>query len=636
MSVIKKEKLFEMMEKEKSKKKHTVMIVDDEKTQLDSLERLLAKEYEVITAGSGQDALDIIDKHKYQGEISVIISDQKMPGLAGIALFERLIDVLPNTLRIILTAYDDKEIILDSINKAKIHAFILKPFEPTDLIQKIKNTIEQKKVNRKEELEPELKDHLSRLSREPDNAVLLGKIKDIYLEMGEKEKAEEVNLRLSLLLEKKDEQFNLGKPIKLQQIEIHDLNFFGDMQWEFQPGVNVLLGKNGYGKSQLLRLLAALLRKDEVISAEFFQSSKAEPLTHLVVARNGSQESIIHDILVFKESIGRVPILAIPDLRSVDRSKDVVVPPGAGKENDLCRQWCYHFLQQKPVEGLIQDFLYQLCITYLDQGKTFNSPIFQLIQKVFDKLSDRQFKFHKIEPTGQAWFKIEVITEGNPNPMPLQKASQGTLSVLSIFGLVYSYLKTISRGAKEEEIANQPAIVFIDEIDAHLHPSWQQKIINLLRVHFPNVQFIVTAHSPLVVAGCKEGEVAVLRKAETGFIVERFEHDFIGCEAAELYTKIFEIEENDDSYLYYNAVYPFRGDIEKEIRKLEEEKAGAGSAFSKEKEKKLNRLYDDLYYSAKANDKRKKRQENSMVMIENWKLKANIKKLEAQCPTVEK
>jgi predicted ATPase len=490
-------------------------------------------------------------------------------------------------------------------------------------------------VKRNEELERELKTNLSQLSREPGNTVLLEKIKDIYLELGEKEKAAEVDVKLGRLVEKKEDQFNLGKHIKIRQIEIHDLDFFGDFQWEFQPGVNVLLGRNGYGKSQLLRLLAALLRKDDDISAEFFEFSKAEPITHLVVTREDKSESISRNRLVFEESIGRVPVLAIPDLRSVDRSKTVIAPPGSGKETDLSRQWCYHFLQQKPVEGLIQDFLYQLCIAYLDQGKTFDLPIFQLIHNVVGKLSDQQFKFHKIETTGQAWFKIEVITEGNPNPMPIQKASQGTLSVLSIFGLIYSFLKSIFKEVKEKDLTSQPAIVLIDEIDAHLHPSWQQRIIGLLREYFPGVQFVVTAHSPLVVAGCKEGEVAVLRKAGNGFIVKRFEQDFIGCEAAELYDKVFEIEEKDDSYLYYNALYPFRGEIETEIQQLEKEKAAVGEAFSKEKEEKLYHLYDDLYYSGKANEKREKRREYSRILLENRKLKAKIKKLEVQSQAVK-
>lgn len=479
-------------------------------------------------------------------------------------------------------------------------------------------------------LEQELKSKLSRLSLEPENIDLLREIKDYYLILGEKQKSEEVGRQLKGLIEKKEYEYNLGKRIILQQMELHDLDFFGNFKWAFQPGMNVLLGRNGYGKSHLLRLLATLLQKNEDISPEYFKYSKTEPFTKLVVEREDKPETIYRNRLVFEEGIGRVPLLAIPDMRSLDRSK-TSVSVGISeydRERDLSQQWASHFLYQRPIEGLIQDFLYQLCITYLDKGKTFDLPIFKLIHNIVGKLSGQPFFFQKIEPTGQAWFKIEVITEGNVNPIPIQKASQGTLSILAIFGLVYSYLKSIFPGIKEEELTNKPAIVFIDEIDAHLHPAWQQKIIGLLRENFPNVQFIVTAHSPLVVAGCKEGEVAVMKKAVGGFVVESFEQDFIGHEAGELFAKVFEIEEKDDSYLYYNALYPFREEIEEEIKQLEKEKEEKGGSFSKEKEKKLNQLYDDLYYSKRANEKFEKRMAYSHILTENRKLKAKIKKLE--------
>jgi predicted ATP-binding protein involved in virulence len=113
---------------------------------------------------------------------------------------------------------------------------------------------------------------------------------------------------------------------------------------------------------------------------------------------------------------------------------------------------------------------------------------------------------------------------------------------MALFGLIYEYLKAVFPNVPEKELTHQPAIVFIDELDAHLHPAWQQKIIPLLRGNFPNVQFFVTAHSPLVIAGCREGEVAVLRKREKGFGVHVFEHDFIGYEARELYEKVFDVE----------------------------------------------------------------------------------------------
>jgi predicted ATP-binding protein involved in virulence len=484
-------------------------------------------------------------------------------------------------------------------------------------------------------LEQKLKSSLSRLSREPNNIDLLREIKNIYLELGEKEEAAELDRKLNRLMEKKEFQYNLGKQIVLRQVELQDLEFFGNFKWNFQPGVNVLLGRNGYGKSHLLRLLTALLQKNDEKASEFFEYSKSNPFAQLTVERDDQPETISRNPIVFNGTIGRVPVLALPDMRFMDKSKTVVSISDEVKEEDLIQQWSYHFLYQKPVEGLIRNFLYQLCITYLEQEKTFDLPIFQLIHNVVGKLSDNQFLFHKIESTGRAGFKIDVITEGNENPMPIQKASQGTLSVLAIFGLIYNYLKSVFPGVKEEDLPDQPAIVFIDEIDAHLHPLWQQKIIGLLREHFPNVQFIVTAHSPLVVAGCKEGEVAVLRKAESGFVVNVFEQDFIGYEARELYEKVFAIEEKDDSYLYYNALYPFRGEIEEEIKQLEKEKAAAGKTFSKEKEKKLNQFYDDLYYAKKANEKFEEKQEYSRILIENRKLKAKIKKMESGAQAVK-
>lgn len=60
----------------------------------------------------------------------------------------------------------------------------------------------------------------------------------------------------------------------------------------------------------------------------------------------------------------------------------------------------------------------------------------------------------------------------------------------------------------------EPAIALVDEIDLHLHPRWQREITTHLDCLFPNVQFIVTAHSPLVVQGAGVTNVAVLRRVE--------------------------------------------------------------------------------------------------------------------------
>lgn len=58
----------------------------------------------------------------------------------------------------------------------------------------------------------------------------------------------------------------------------------------------------------------------------------------------------------------------------------------------------------------------------------------------------------------------------------------------------------------------EPAIVLVDEIDLHLHPKWQRKLISYLTERFPNTQFIVTAHSPLIVQAATDANIVLLRR----------------------------------------------------------------------------------------------------------------------------
>lgn len=140
MSIFDKEKLKRLQEG-KSTNSHTIMLVDDEESHLSSMTSLLSEEYHIITARDGQEALDMINKMGNPENISLIISDQRMPGLTGIELFEKLLPILPKTIQIILTGYVDIPVIIDAINKTQIYQFIQKPFEPEDLKLRIKCAI---------------------------------------------------------------------------------------------------------------------------------------------------------------------------------------------------------------------------------------------------------------------------------------------------------------------------------------------------------------------------------------------------------------------------------------------------------------------------------------------------------------
>jgi energy-coupling factor transporter ATP-binding protein EcfA2 len=66
----------------------------------------------------------------------------------------------------------------------------------------------------------------------------------------------------------------------------------------------------------------------------------------------------------------------------------------------------------------------------------------------------------------------------------------------------------------------EPAVVLIDEIDLHLHPKWQRKVLGYLSKKFPNTQFIATAHSPLIVQAAENANLVLLKRVGTQVIIE--------------------------------------------------------------------------------------------------------------------
>jgi energy-coupling factor transporter ATP-binding protein EcfA2 len=74
--------------------------------------------------------------------------------------------------------------------------------------------------------------------------------------------------------------------------------------------------------------------------------------------------------------------------------------------------------------------------------------------------------------------------------------------------------RLFNRYPESENPLAEPAVCLVDEIDLHLHPKWQRKIIDFLSERFPNTQFIVTAHSPLVVQAAEDANIALLKRVE--------------------------------------------------------------------------------------------------------------------------
>lgn len=106
-----------------------------------------------------------------------------------------------------------------------------------------------------------------------------------------------------------------------------------------------------------------------------------------------------------------------------------------------------------------------------------------------------------------------IFKDGNGNQVPVEQLSDGFRSILSMsFDLIRSLAKcygdVIFDGISDADpTIKVPGVVIIDEIDAHLHPTWQSRIGYWLIKHFPRIQFIVTSHSPIVCQAASGGTI---------------------------------------------------------------------------------------------------------------------------------
>ncbi len=124
----------------------------------------------------------------------------------------------------------------------------------------------------------------------------------------------------------------------------------------------------------------------------------------------------------------------------------------------------------------------------------------------------------------------------------LSSGTQGTL--LWIWALA---LKVAHHYGWEEGWEKKPAILLIDEIENHLHPTWQRRVIPALLDHFPGLQIFATTHSPFVVAGLKAGQVHLLNRNENGDVTATTNtEDIIGWTADEILRTMMGVEEPTD------------------------------------------------------------------------------------------
>lgn len=117
---------------------YSILYIDDEENNLTSFKSTFRRDYHIHVASTGQEGLEIMEKHNIQ----LVITDQRMPDMTGIEFLEKIVPLYPDCMRMILTGFSDMEAIIQAINKGNIYRYVSKPWNREDLKITIDSALE--------------------------------------------------------------------------------------------------------------------------------------------------------------------------------------------------------------------------------------------------------------------------------------------------------------------------------------------------------------------------------------------------------------------------------------------------------------------------------------------------------------
>ena len=137
--------------------------------------------------------------------------------------------------------------------------------------------------------------------------------------------------------------------------------------------------------------------------------------------------------------------------------------------------------------------------------------------------------------------------------VPFTSLSDGYRNVIKIIVDIATRMCILNPYQKENVLKNTPGIVVIDEIDLSLHPTWQRKIIGILKELFPKIQFICATHSPFIIQSLEEGELITLDQPldseYSGESIEDIAEDIMGVKMVQYSIKKQKMYEVAQDYL---------------------------------------------------------------------------------------
>jgi DNA-binding NtrC family response regulator len=153
--------------------KFPVLVVDDEPDNLDAFRFNFGRTFKLLPASSGEEALALARQH----EVAVIVTDQRMPKMTGLDLLKAAREIRPDAVGIIVTAFTDVDVLIESINLGRIYRYVTKPWDSKELRGILTHAVERYALVRENRrLQEQLDAYVGMLSKEAHGAFSFGAI----------------------------------------------------------------------------------------------------------------------------------------------------------------------------------------------------------------------------------------------------------------------------------------------------------------------------------------------------------------------------------------------------------------------------------------------------------------------------
>jgi len=329
--------------------------------------------------------------------------------------------------------------------------------------------------------------------------------------------------------------------IRIKKLSMENFRGFENIELEFQSDLTVLIGENGAGKTAVLDCLASLL----TVFQEHIQYQKEKSIDNLLCLSDIKQNAY--------ETKNQIFLL----LEEAEISCNLDLNKNPEQSNS-----CFHYFNTIFISSIIGELHntanLPLCVYYpasnapvnsidfQNANDNFTTDIFSAYEDALDKKSfdfvnffnwykwqeniERQIGKNKVldavrdaiynilSDEHNQFEKLSINWLNNPNgemmickgetPLNINQLSSGEKTLLALVADLARRL-AIANPHRENPLMGN-GVVLIDELDLHLHPRWQRAVVPQLQKTFPNCQFIVTTHSPLVLSNISHKNVIIL------------------------------------------------------------------------------------------------------------------------------